>query len=697
MAQLQATSKQETTHTLPAWQEGQARGLQTGAWNQVMDPATGMPRQMAQYEGNLNAPINKYFQQGADNAANAKLPDYSTVNSQMINSAAGAESQYVDPNNINIGQSYSNSTYDPGKFNFGDVSFQDTLAGYNPNLQTFSADRAQIGGDDYTSRDYSFNPDKVAAERIAALNRGDVRDVNAPGGLNSFLIGGANQVIAPELKEFLMNQPGMISADKLGPVGQWTDEGVQQSYMNPYQQAVTDIAQRKAKEVYDQQMASEGSRAAAAGALGGSRQGIVEGNLRKDYSLQAGDIQAQGLNAAYQNAQQQFMADRAAKMQGGQFDIGTQADIAKANQQAQMQVGQANLQSQLNTQNLGATGGLQAALANQQAAIEVAKANQAAQLGTQQLGTGYGMQSQLANQQADIGYGQMSLEQQKANQAAGLQAALANQSTGLQADIRGQEMGQQDRQFAQSQQQAKGIAQAGYDTQANLADLQSKMGTQELGAKLSQDALKTRYQGGLQAGLANQSTRVQEGQMGEQSRQYGFGQNQQAQQFGADLGLRGQVAQQDARSQQQRNNLAGYQTSADIYNRVGQNDTQNFQNQYNQNQQLLQAGQVQQGFDQAAEDRNFQLWQLQQAYPMANMAQLSSILAQGPEMGTTTTTGYTQKPSIWGQIGGALMSGAGILSGVMSGGATGGLGSIFGAAKKAIPGSGAGGYGGFDG
>ena len=697
---LQQSSKQETTYTLPAWQEQQTRGLQTGAFNQVIDPATGMPRQMNQYDKPLSAGINPYFQQSVDTAANMSRPDYQTVNAQMGNAAAGSESQYVDPRSIGIGQAYDYSQYDPAQFNFGDVKFNDTLAGYNPNLQNYDVNAAQFQGADFNARDYNFmqNMERVNAQQINAPDRSSIRDVNAPGGLQSFLIGGANQVVAPELQQYLMQQPGMISADKLGPVSQWTDQGVQQSYMNPYQQAVTDIAQRKAKETYQEQLAAEGSRAAAAGAFGGSRQGIIESGLNRDYALQAGDIQAQGLNAAYQNAQQQFMADRASKMQGGQFDIGTQADIAKANQQAQMQAGLANQQSLLGTQNLGASLGMQASLANQSAARDIALANQQAQLGTQQLGTQTGMQGQLANQQADIGYmGQMT-DIQRANQQAALQAALANQSQGMQGQIAGAQLGSQERQFGANLSQEAAMQNAQLQQQANLANQQGKLSTQALGANLGMDALKTRYQGGLQAGLANQQAGIQGLQMGEQSRQYGFGQQQQAGQFQANLGLQGQIAQQQARQAATNSNLQGFGQSADIWRGIGQNDTQAFQNQLNQNQQLGTLGMAQQGYDQAANDRDYQMWQLQQAYPMASMQQLAGILNSGPQLGTTTTTGYTQKPSMWGQIGGALMSGAGILSGVMTGGAStgigAGLGSIFGGGKG--PGSGAPGKGSFD-
>ena len=77
--------------------------------------------------------------------------------------------------------------------------------------------------------------------------------------------------------------------------------GVQQ-YMNPYMQGVVDIERRKAKEAADQQSAALSGQAVRQGAFGGSGAALQQRALRRDTAQQLGDIQAQGLNRAYEGA-----------------------------------------------------------------------------------------------------------------------------------------------------------------------------------------------------------------------------------------------------------------------------------------------------------------------------------------------------------------------------------------------------------
>lgn len=104
------------------------------------------------------------------------------------------------------------------------------------------------------------------------------------------------------------------------------DSAAAQQYMNPYQQNVTDIAKREAMRDDAVARTDRDSRAAQAGAFGGSRQGVIEAEAGRNLNQRLGDIQAQGLNAGYQNAQQQFNADQGRQQQDRQF--GSQAAIA---------------------------------------------------------------------------------------------------------------------------------------------------------------------------------------------------------------------------------------------------------------------------------------------------------------------------------------------------------------------------------
>lgn len=96
-------------------------------------------------------------------------------------------------------------------------------------------------------------------------------------------------------------------------------------YMNPYQQSVTDIAKREAARDSGIQQVANDSKAAQAGAFGGSRQGVVDAELQRNLGTRLNDIQTQGLNSAYTNAQTQFNADQNRQQQDAQF--GSQAAI----------------------------------------------------------------------------------------------------------------------------------------------------------------------------------------------------------------------------------------------------------------------------------------------------------------------------------------------------------------------------------
>jgi hypothetical protein len=90
-------------------------------------------------------------------------------------------------------------------------------------------------------------------------------------------------------------------------------------YMNPYQQNVIDIGKREAARQSGIQGAQQQAQATQAGAFGGGREAIMRAERERNLSQQMGDIQAQGSNAAFQQAQQQFNADQARRMQAQQL------------------------------------------------------------------------------------------------------------------------------------------------------------------------------------------------------------------------------------------------------------------------------------------------------------------------------------------------------------------------------------------
>jgi len=98
-----------------------------------------------------------------------------------------------------------------------------------------------------------------------------------------------------------------------------------QQYMSPYQQSVTDVAKREATR--DAGIAQTGldSKAAMSNAFGGSRQAIMDAEAQRNLGTRLNDIQTQGLNTSWQQAQQQYNADQNRQQQDRQY--GSQAGL----------------------------------------------------------------------------------------------------------------------------------------------------------------------------------------------------------------------------------------------------------------------------------------------------------------------------------------------------------------------------------
>jgi hypothetical protein len=162
---------------------------------------------------------------------------------------------------------------------------------------------------------------------------------------------------------------------------QATNPSDMQAYMSPYMQNVVDIQQREAQRQADIAGTQRGAQAVKSGAFGGSRQAIMEAEAARNLAQQKGDIQATGLQSAFQQAQQ-------AQQYGANLGLqGLQAGM----------------------QGVGAGIGAQQAAYNQ----AMQGANQLASLGGQQFKT----QQDIYNLQNQFGGQQQALEQQKLNQA----------------------------------------------------------------------------------------------------------------------------------------------------------------------------------------------------------------------------------------------------------------------------------------
>jgi hypothetical protein len=140
----------------------------------------------------------------------------------------------------------------------------------------------------------------------------------------------ANMRVAPETGM----ATGLAGAAGMGAMGMQYDPMMARSqqfgqrqadqYMSPYMQNVVNIQQSAAQRQADIARTGRNAQATQAGAFGGSRQAIMDAEANRALADQQGAIQAQGLNSAFNQAQQQFNADQAARMQAQQANIGQQ-------------------------------------------------------------------------------------------------------------------------------------------------------------------------------------------------------------------------------------------------------------------------------------------------------------------------------------------------------------------------------------
>jgi len=266
---------------------------------------------------------------------------------------------------------------------------------------------------------------------------------------------------SPQLERFQMTAPERFSSTAA------------QQYMSPYVQNVVDVQKREAIRDAQKAQLAQNLGAARQGTYGGARQLLATTERERALGTQLGDIQARGLQAAYEQAGTQFERDRA----------------------AQMAAQQANLQAALGVQQLGTQTGLQTALANLDKSQQAAVQNQAAQLQTQGLTSEQALRAALANQQAGLTVGQQNLQALLGTQQLGaqqnLQAQLANQQQMLEA----QRMAEQSRQF-RGTLGLQGLQQsiAGAQALGQLGTAQQQANLQRIQAQAAAGAEQRAYQ-----------------------------------------------------------------------------------------------------------------------------------------------------------------------------------------------------------
>lgn len=124
-----------------------------------------------------------------------------------------------------------------------------------------------------------------------------------------------------------------------------------QGMMNPYMQNVVERQQQDAQRQADIARQTQGAQAARSGAFGGSGDYLMRGQAAGNLARQKGDIQAQGLNTAYNQAMQQYNTQNQQNAQQQQYGAGLGLQgLQTANQAAQNLANIGNTQYQ---QNMG--------------------------------------------------------------------------------------------------------------------------------------------------------------------------------------------------------------------------------------------------------------------------------------------------------------------------------------------------------
>ena len=562
------------------------------------------------YSGQKIAGLNPMQQQSYNNIQNMQASPAVGAGMDISANVANQAQQYGQYQPQNFGNQFQGAQFNPmGIQSYGNVQ--------NPALQNF---QMQQPGDVYGAR--ARGAQLNAAPNFSGMNFQGPQDVSA-------MQAQAERINAPSLQNLSMQAAGNVSGPNLqnyqmGPAQDvstqnFTNPDVASQYMNPYTQNVVDVQQREAQRAADIARTGRNAQAVGAGAFGGSRQAIMDAEAARNLATQKGDIQAQGLNAAYGQAQQAFQQDQARALQAQQ-----------ANQQAGLTVGQQNLGANLQTQGLGAQYGQQAALANQANQQQANLQNLSAGLQTQGLQAQTGMQAQQANQQTG-------LQALLANQQTGLQAGLANQQMQYNTGLQNAQLGQQAGLANQALQGQYGLQQGQFNQAANLQNaqlrqqaqlanqqaglttgqqnLQAMLGVQQLGAGQS-----------LQAQQANQQAALQAQGQGLQQNLAGNAQNMQNAQLAAQYGLAGQQAGEQSRQFGSNLGLQGLQQQLAAGNQLGNLGQMDYGQNMGINAAQQQAGAQLQSLQQQQMSQNYQDFLNQQRYPYQQLGYMSDIL-----------------------------------------------------------------------
>jgi len=404
------------------------------------------------------------------------------------------------------------------------------VTGYDPAMAQATGYQAtsMAAPKDIAAQGYDAAQMQAASMKAAQANRSDIRDIEAQMAQVEKMR--AEMMQAPteaNVKDYEAAQARLYQMQ--GPKS-WTEAGTAQQYMSPYMQNVVDIQKRESMRDYAKQLNQLKSQAVGAKAYGGSRLAIEQAEAARNQAQRLGDIEAQGLQQAYQQGMGQFSAEQGMNLQANQANLQAAQQTTLANQAATNQQRQNYVNSALQAAMQAYGGQLTAAQQNQIAA------NAASQFNAQSQNQAYNnyVAQQLAAQQANQGMDWNTVNLNTSNQQA---AALANAQFQQQAAQANQNaINQQRSQFVTQQLEAAKVNYGGQLTAAQQNQIAANAANQ-FNASNQQ-----------QINLANQASQNAAGQFNAQA------QNQAGLQY-AQQNLQGQMANQQAGLQANQQNI----------------------------------------------------------------------------------------------------------------------------------------------
>lgn len=205
----------------------------------------------------------------------------------------------------------------------------------------------------------------------------DPNQVAGFSGLQQQAFQGAGQLQPSAATDVGMGLAGAAAGRALGTrynpyqTGQFQG-GTAASYMSPFIQEALAPQMREAVRASEMQRQADQAQAVQRGAFGGSRQAIVEAERQRNLGTQLGDIQARGLQTAFERAQQQFNTEQQLREQSRQYGAGLGLQGLQTALQGAGQLGQ------LGGQQFGQQKdiiGLQSQMGAQQQQLEQARIN----------------------------------------------------------------------------------------------------------------------------------------------------------------------------------------------------------------------------------------------------------------------------------------------------------------------------------